>query len=197
MPELPEFHFIAGREEFSSPPLLLLHGSSGDETTLLPLAQEVAPQRPYVALRGGVEWESGFAFFRRNPDRSLDYADIELQTDRLCRFIVDALDRGILKHPPILLSFSNGAIMAASLLRNRPRLASAAILIRPLSPAPEAGFPPVTGMPVLITAGEHDQRRSPEDAVLVEKQFKNANADVSAHVLPTGHDLHEAEAELI
>lgn len=30
MPESPEFHFVTGRAEQSSPPLLLLHGSGGD-----------------------------------------------------------------------------------------------------------------------------------------------------------------------
>ena len=197
MPEWPEFHLIYERADYPSPPLILLHGSGGDETSLVSLADAIAPQRPYMALRGGVEWEGGFAFFRRNPDRSLDHADLDEQTERLCRFIAMAMERNLLAQPPVLLGFSNGAIMAASILQRQPELASAAILMRPLSPAPDAKFPSMPALPIFITSGEHDQRRDPGDAELVRQQFANASADVSALVLPTGHDLHQDEAEII
>ena len=197
MPELPEFHFITGRAEHSSAPLLLLHGSSGDEASLIPLADAIGLQRPYMALRGAIEWEEGYAFFRRNPDRSLDHVDLDRQTDRLCRFIRVTIERKLLAQPPVLLGFSNGAIMAASILRRQPELASAAILMRPLSPAPDAEFPSMPALPILITAGEHDQRREPGDAELVRQQFANTGADVSALVLPTDHGLHQNEAEII
>lgn len=197
MPEQPDFHFITGRAEHSSAPLLLLHGSGGDEASLIPLADAIAPQRPYMALRGAIDWEGRFAFFRRNPDRSLDHADLDRQTDRLCRFIAAAIEQKRLAQPPVLLGFSNGAIMAASILRRQPELASAAILIRPLSPAPDADLASMPALPILITSGEYDQRRQTGDAELVRQQFANAGADVSAHVLPTGHDLHHHEAEII
>lgn len=197
MPEWPEFYVITGRTEHFARPLLLLHGSGGDEASLVSLADAIAPQRPYMALRGAIEWEEGFAFFRRNPDRSLDHADLDRQTDRLCRFMAAAIERKLLAQPPVLLGFSNGAIMAASILQRQPELASAAILMRPLSPAPGADFPSMPALPILITSGEHDPRREPGDAELVEQQFANAGADVSAHVLPTGHDLHQDEAEII
>ncbi|MBB3453059.1 phospholipase/carboxylesterase [Rhizobium sp. BK313] len=197
MPELSGFYFVAGRERFSSRPLVLLHGSGRSEADLVPLADEIAPQRPYMALRGGVGWEDGFAFFRRNPDRSLDYDDLREQTALLCRLIGAAIEQRILRQPPILLGFSNGAIMAASILRTQPGLASGAILLRPLSPAPEEAFPSMRNLPVLITAGEDDERRQPDDAVLVKTQFENCHADVSSYLLPTGHGLHESEAGLI
>lgn len=197
MPESPEFHFVTGRAEHSSPPLLLLHGSGGDESSLVPLADALAPQRPYMALRGGVAWENGFAFFRRNPDRSLDHVDLDDQTDRLCNFIAAGVEQKLLAQPPVLLGFSNGAIMAASILRREPGLASAAILLRPLSPAPDAEFPPMPSLPILIISAEHDERREPGDADLMKRQFANAGADVSAHALPTGHDLHQDEADII
>jgi len=197
MPEWPEFHFITGRADYPSPPLILLHGSGGDEASLISLADEIAPQRPYIALRGAAEWEGGFAFFRRNPDRSLDYLDLKRQTDKLCSFIATAMERKLLAQPPVLFGFSNGAIMAASILHRQPEIASAAILIRPLSPAPDIGFPSMPALPILVTSGEHDQRREPGDAELVRQQFANAGADVSALVLPTDHGLHQDEAKII
>ncbi len=197
MPEQPEFHFAFGRTEHSLPPLLLLHGSGMNETSLIPFADAVAPQRPYVALRGGIEWEGGFAFFRRNPDRSLDHADLDRQTEHLCHFIERAMERTLLARPPVLLGFSNGAIMAASLLRHTPRIVSAAILLRPLSPAPDADLPSLPGLPILIISGERDQRREPGDADFISRQLTKAGADVSAHRLPIGHDLHPDEPKIV
>ncbi|MBM7047899.1 MULTISPECIES: alpha/beta hydrolase [Rhizobium] len=197
MPEQPDFHFITGRAEHSSAPLLLLHGSGSDEASFVPLADAIGSQRPYMALRGAIDWEGGFAFFRRNPDRGLDHVDLDRQTERLCRFIRAAIERKLLAQPPVLLGFSNGAIMATSILRRQPELALAAILMRPLSPAPGAEFASMPALPILITAGEHDQRREPGDADLVKQQFANAGADVSALVLPTDHGLHQDEADII
>lgn len=197
MSEFAGFHYMAGRGDSAVRPLLLLHGSGGNETDLLALADQVASRHPYIALRGGVSWEGGFAFFRRNPDRSLDYDDLALQTARLCSFIETAREHALLRDTPILLGFSNGAIMASSVLRLRPDLAQAAILLRPLSPAPDAIFPPMPEHRILIVAGSHDQRRASGDAVLMREQFENAGADVSSYLLPTGHGLHETEVHVI
>ncbi|MCH4546435.1 MULTISPECIES: alpha/beta hydrolase [Rhizobium] len=145
MPECQDFVFIKGRAEFDAAPLVLLHGSGMHERNLIGLADMVGPDRPYVALRGAVEWEEGFAFFRRNSDRTLDYIDLFNQTHHLADFLLKAMENGLLKRPPVLLGFSNGAIIAASILLHRPETAAGAILLRPLSPAPAADFPELTG----------------------------------------------------
>jgi phospholipase/carboxylesterase len=103
----------------------------------------------------------------------------------------------LLSRPPILLGFSNGAIMASSILLQRPNLVAGAVLIRPLSPAPQATYPQLTGKRILILAGKHDPRRVPQDAVRVREQFEASGAEVRAYVLPTGHGLHETEPALI
>jgi phospholipase/carboxylesterase len=191
------FHYLDARNVADSVPLLLLHGSSGHERDLVPLAETIAPDRPYISVRGGIEWERGFTFFRRNADRTLDYDDLDCQTRRLCNFLTAALDKQLFRQRPILLGFSNGAIAAASILLHEPQLASGAILVRRLSPAPTGAFRNLKGLPVLITAGAHDQRRSPADVKLMAAQLEKGRANVTTHVLPTGHALHHGEAELM
>jgi phospholipase/carboxylesterase len=44
---------------------VLLHGSGGDERELEPLAVDVAPASPILAVRGGISFDGGFAFFHR------------------------------------------------------------------------------------------------------------------------------------
>jgi phospholipase/carboxylesterase len=43
-------------------PLVLLHGSGGDENELVPLAADLAPESPALAVRGGIPFDGGFAF---------------------------------------------------------------------------------------------------------------------------------------
>lgn len=197
MPEFYGFHSVASRNELDAVPLLLLHGSGRSETDLIALADGIASHRPYLALRGRVAWEEGFAFFRRNADRTLDYDDLAEQSRFLGRSIAAALQSGLLKQRPVLLGFSNGAIIASSVLFQQPDLVSGAVLIRPLSPAPDGRFPDLTACPILILAGENDPRRSPGDAVLITAQLRDAGAAVTAHILPAGHGLHQDEAQII
>lgn len=197
MPDLEGFHYRATPTTDTRPPLLLLHGSSRDETELPPLAETAAPGWPYLSLRGPIPWESGYTFFRRNRDRTLDKADLALQTKRLHAFIQAGIESGLIARPPILLGFSNGAIIAASLMIHDSDITAAAILIRPLSPDPDAIIPTMPAKPVLILSGDRDDRRSPEDAIAITRQFRAAGADVTSHSSPTDHYLHEDEPAII
>ena len=196
MPDLQGFHYIALAGDPRLPPLLLMHGSSMDETELLPLAAEAAPDHPVISLRGGIAWE-GNAFFRRNSDRTLDVADLAVQTGRIHSFLSTATENQLISAPPILLGFSNGAIMAASLLMHDPACALGAVLIRSLSPAPDAALPPMAAKPILILGGEYDDRRHPGDAAKSVQQFQAAGAKVEFQISPTGHGLHENEPGII
>jgi phospholipase/carboxylesterase len=197
MPDLQGFHYVAIPGDPRLPPLLLMHGSGMDETELLPLAAEAASDHPVISLRGGIAWESGYAFFRRNGDRTLDIADLAAQTGRVRSFVDAAIKSQSISGPPILLGFSNGAIMAASLLMHDPACALGAVLIRPLSPVPDAALPPIAEKPVLILSGDSDDRRQPEDATISAQQFQAAGAKVEFHISPTGHCLHQGEPGII
>ncbi|MBO9124408.1 MULTISPECIES: alpha/beta hydrolase [unclassified Rhizobium] len=197
MPDLKGFHYRATSTADAGPPLLLLHGSSRDETELPPLAETAAPGWPYLSLRGPIPWESGYAFFRRNPDRTLDQSDLALQTGRLRTFLQAAIETGLIARPPILFGFSNGAIIAASLMIRDPDIAAGAILVRPLSLDPDAIIPSMPAKPVLILSGDRDDRRSPEDATRIASQFQAAGADVTSHSSPTDHHLHDDEPAII
>jgi phospholipase/carboxylesterase len=65
------YNFVPGSCP-SKPPLVLLHGSGGNEHELVRLAAGVAPWSSILAVRGG-----RFAFFHRFPDRSIDEANID------------------------------------------------------------------------------------------------------------------------
>lgn len=173
--------------------VVLLHGSGGSERSLIDLGWSIAPDRALIAVRGRVPWEGGHAFFTRNPDRTLDGADLAARCAEFCG-LLEALDNeGVRK--PILLGFSNGAIMAGAAVLQAPRLSGGAILLRPLSPM-RAPFPGLDGYPVLVVGGALDDRRDPSDAPRVAGLFRDAGATVTEHILPVGHAPDERDVEL-
>lgn len=194
MPKIAGFHCEIDNPDAPGTPLVLLHGSGQDETALQELGGHVSTGAPTVRLRGSVAWEGGFAFFRRNPDRSLDLADLKHQVDKLA-VLLENLGSLFAGRLPVLVGYSNGAIAAAALVRHRPELTAGAILLRSLSPDPSSAFPPLPDYPVLILTGATDNRRAPGDGAILAAQFHQAGATVEHHVLPCGHEWQASGAE--
>jgi phospholipase/carboxylesterase len=189
-------HFIPGSDP-AKPPLVLLHGSGGDEQELVPLAGDLAPGSPILAVRGGIPFDGGFAFFHRLADRSINEADIASRAVILADFIEAASTQYSLTRAPIAIGSSNGAIMAAALLLTRPGLLAGAILFRPLSPF-RADLPArLDGTPILIIDGEKDSRRSPGDGLRLAERTIRAGATVTHHVLPVGHSITTLDRSLL
>jgi phospholipase/carboxylesterase len=185
-------HVLMAGSDPAAAPLVLLHGSGGNEHDLVPLGRKLAPRATLLGIRGAVPFEDGSAFFHRRADRTIDETDIAERCPVLADFIATVAGR-----PPIALAFSNGAIMAAALLLMRPGLLSAAILLRPLSPFAQEPAVNLPAAPVLIIDGAKDSRRLPGDGVRLAKRLVRAGADVSHHVLPVGHAITALDEEVM
>jgi phospholipase/carboxylesterase len=191
-----DYQFIAGTAP-GRMPLLLLHGSGGNEHELVPLASRLAPEASVLALRGSVEIDGGFAFFHRRPDRSIDEADLSARIPPLVQLIAAASEHHVLANPPVALGYSNGAIMAAALLLTCPTLLAGAILLRPLSPF--LIDPPVRldARPVLILDGAKDSRRSPGDGTRLAQRLVQVGAPVTHQILQVGHAITELDEQIV
>jgi phospholipase/carboxylesterase len=189
------YRFLPGTDT-TSPPLILLHGSGGNESDLLPLASELAPNAPRLGIRGTVAIEDGYAFFHRFPDRRVDQADIQARTPVLAQFIEASGARYNFAGPPVAIGFSNGAIMAAALLLAHPGLLAGAILFRPLSPFTHDIPHRLDNTPVLILDGEKDSRRSPGDGLRLANRLVHAGAIMTHHVLPVGHAITDEDKRI-
>jgi phospholipase/carboxylesterase len=180
--------FLPGTDTVGAP-LVLLHGSGGNEFDLLPLAAEVAPTAARLGIRGRVAIEEGYAFFHRFSDRRVDEADIVSKAPVLAACIEAFCARYTFAERPIVIGFSNGAIMAAALLLTHPGLLAGAVLFRPLSPLTHDLPHRLDRTPVLIIDGEQDGRRSSGDGLRLAERLVRAGALMTHHVLPVGHSI--------
>ena len=178
----------------SGTPLLLLHGTGGNEDDLIPLGQSVAPGRALLSPRGKVLENGMPRFFRRLAEGVFDEADVKVRANALADFITEARTAyGIAA--PIALGFSNGANIAAALLYLRPEVLAGAILLRAMVPLSEA---PVTKInaPVLIVSGEVDAMMPLTRAEKLATDLRGAGAVVQHELLPTGHGLTQNDLAL-
>src|SRR5476649_3041847 len=68
-------------------PLLLLHGTGGDENDLVPLGQQLLPGAALLSPRGKVLENGMPRFFRRLAEGVFDQADLKARTVELAEFI--------------------------------------------------------------------------------------------------------------
>ena len=192
MTELSHLHRFLPAAEPGRPPLLLLHGTGGDEDDLLPLGRAVAPGSALLSPRGKV-LEGGMPrFFRRLAEGVFDEADVRRRADDLAAFIAEAREAYGLA-APVALGFSNGANIAAALLELRPETLAGAALLRAMVPLPDAPAAAVAGKPVLILSGASDPIVPAENAARLAGALRTAGALVDHRVLPVGHALSQAD----
>ena len=187
-PDLGFVHrFVPGRDD-AGPPLLLLHGSGGDEHDLVPLAERIGPGRPLLSPRGKTNEQGITRFFRRTADGAWDLDDLAQRTAELADFVRSA--RGAYGLPkPMVLGYSNGANIGWSLLLREPGALAGAILLRSMAPFDPRPLPDLSGIPVLLIAAHDDELIPVERAGLLATLLGEAGADVTYEVLRAGHGL--------
>lgn len=179
--------FLPGKAP-GKPPLLVLHGSGGDEHDLLPLAERIAPGHALLSPRGKVNEGGITRFFRRNADGAWDIGDFQSRASELAGFLKGAQTAYRLGKP-IVLGYSNGANIGWSLLLKEPAALAGAILLRAMLPFDPRPLPDLRGIPVLLIAAHDDELIPVERAGLLAALLGEAGADVTYEVLQAGHGL--------
>jgi phospholipase/carboxylesterase len=198
MTSTPPLSFIHRFEPGTEPgrlPLLLLHGTGGDEGDLLPLGRAIAPGSALLSPRGKVLENGMPRFFRRLAEGVFDEDDVRRRADELAGFVAEA--RATYRLPrPIALGFSNGANIAAALLLLRPEALAGAALLRAMVPLADPPAADLTGKPVLLLSGAADPIVPAENAARLATTLGKAGADVQHRTLPVGHGLSQADVTI-
>lgn len=170
--------------------LLLLHGTGGDESDLLPLGQALAPGATLLSPRGKVLEHGMPRFFRRLAEGVFDVPDLIARTRELAEFVGAAASRyGFDPAAVFGVGYSNGANIAASLLLLHTGVLHGALLFRPMVPFEPESRPRLDGIPVFVAAGRQDPIVPHEQTRRLVALLEQAGADVTMHVEPAGHAL--------
>jgi phospholipase/carboxylesterase len=174
------------------PPLLLLHGTGGDENDLLPLGRTLLPGAALLSPRGAVLENGMPRFFRRLAEGVFDEADIRRRAADLAGFITAARTAYGLA-APVAVGFSNGANIAAALLMLHPEVLAGAVLLRPMVPLRETPPVDLAGRPVLMLSGAADPIVPASNAGSLAERLRTTGAAVTHETLPVGHGLSQTD----
>ncbi|HVU16166.1 MAG TPA: alpha/beta hydrolase [Candidatus Didemnitutus sp.] len=189
--------FVPGTDPTRAP-LLLLHGTGGNEQSLLPLAKKLVPGAPLLSVRGQVLEHGMPRFFRRFAEGVFDLPDVERRTEDLADFIVAAAERYQLNLSRLTaLGYSNGANMAAALLLRRPDVLGAAALLRAMVVLEPGSAPDLRGKRILMLNGAHDPIVPNDHPERLAAMFRSGGATVDARLAEAGHDLTTAEFAVV
>jgi phospholipase/carboxylesterase len=179
-----------------APPLLLLHGTGGDENDLLQFGRMVSPDSALLSPRGRV-LENGLPrFFRRLKEGVFDEEDVRRRAAELADFVEQARRlHGI--NRPIALGYSNGANIAAAMMLLRPGILAGAALLRAMVPLSDPPRSDLSGLPVLIASGNVDPIVPASNSAKLAAMLRTARAEVSHQVLPVGHQLSQADLLIV
>lgn len=173
-----------------SPTLLLLHGTGGDETDLLPLAARIDPGASVLSVRGNVLENGMPRFFRRLAEGVFDEEDLVFRTKELNDFLDQAaLQYSFARDKLVAVGYSNGANIAGSLLFHYADALRGAILYHPMVPRRGIPLPDLSAIPVFISAGTNDPICSPQETEELVQLLQAAGAPVTLHWTSYGHQL--------
>jgi predicted esterase len=176
--------------EAAGPVLLLLHGTGGDESDLLPLGPVLRPGAPLLSPRGRVLENGMPRFFRRFAEGVFDVEDLKARVLELADFVAAARVRYALAERPIVaVGFSNGANIASGLLLSKPHTLAGAALFRAMTPFEPEHPVALSGVPVFINDGHTDPMIPAADAERLAAILKAAGARVSLAWDGAGHAL--------
>jgi phospholipase/carboxylesterase len=196
MTELSFIHRYEPATDASRPPLLLLHGTGGDENDLLGLGRMISPGSALLSPRGKILENGMPRFFRRLAEGVFDEEDVRFRANELADFIAEARKSYGLE-APVAVGFSNGANIAAAMLMLRPEVLAGAALLRAMVPLSQAPAVDLAGKRVLMVSGAMDPIIPVDNSKLLATSLSASGADVQHEILSAGHNLSQTDLQLL
>lgn len=185
-------------KEGSGKPFILLHGTGGDEQSLMEIAEYLDPTSTILSFRGRVSEEGMNRFFKRNGLNQFDIESLEEETDHLLEEITKiSEEKGIAVSDWTLLGYSNGANISGHLLLERISELKKAILLHPMSLGVDTMNTDLSEKKVVLSYGENDPIVSEETFQQLTSQLKNRGAEVTVIETKAGHQVTMEEIDQV
>lgn len=188
--------FKAGTEA-DAPVIVLLHGSGGDESSLMSLAAKAYPGAALLGIRGRVVQDGINRWYKRLTPTTFDQDDIRSEAQAFAGFMATAQKEfGFDLNKAVFIGYSNGANLLAALSMLHPELVQRAALLRPmmvLNKLPEVSLAKDS---ILMVPGKGDTTYGPFASGL-EEAFAAKGASITNHTVDLGHLLGDADVGVV
>lgn len=171
--------FFPGNTQLA--PVLMLHGTGGDESDLLPLATLLFPQHPKLGIRGRIREDGANRYFIRHSHGDFDLTNLSQETDWLLAAIETESQRLHLDAKRmIVLGFSNGANVAAyAWLHKQPQFRTG-VLLHPMLIDPSSTTANLAAVQAFASFGDTDPLVTETNFNQLTHQFTAAGASLTS-----------------
>jgi len=184
-------------ENASNELVILLHGSGGNETSLVPLATKIWPRATLLGIRGRVMQDGGTRWYKRITPVKFDQKDIKLEANAFVTFLTRlADDKDLDLTHATFVGYSNGANLLAATMMLHPDLVKRAVLMRSMPVLDNAPAANLSKARVLTITGEDDKLYSPF-APALSALLRSGGAKVDARTIDADHMLGEKDIAAI
>lgn len=186
-----EYIFIKGT---NSRLLILLHGTGGNENSLIEIAKYIDKNASVLGVKGNVSENGINRFFKRFRPGVFDVENLVEETKILYNFINEfASKNDFLESEIIIIGYSNGANILGSMLYHYGKISKATILMHPMIPIKNFEVVNQSGGHILITSGINDPMVSNEETNELVNILKESGGQVTFYSFGEGHTISLAE----
>lgn len=187
--------YIYQEKKKGAPVFILLHGTGGSETDLVPLAEVLDSEYNILGIRGNVQENGMNRYFKRHREGQYDWEDLDFRGKELYDFIVEKSKEYEFKlEDTVLVGFSNGSNIAIQMILQNPETFKKAALFAPLYPADLSERQNLSDLKVFLSLGEGDPVVPEDESKRVIELFKERDAQVTTTWVK-GHNLSQGAAQ--
>lgn len=177
--------------------VILLHGSGGNEASLVPLARRVWPRAVLLGIRGRVLQDGGTRWYRKITAVKFDEKDVQQEANAFVSFISKLAEKENLDLPnAIFVGYSNGANLLAATMFMHSDLVRRAVLMRSMTVLTHMPKADLSKVQVLTITGKKDKLYSPFAPVLSDA-LRRSGAKLDAEMVDSGHMLGLKDRQII
>ncbi|MBE6173816.1 MAG: alpha/beta hydrolase [Enterococcus faecium] len=170
--------------------MILLHGTGGDEHSLLEIAEFLAPESTLLSFRGNINEQGLNRFFKRNGLNQFDYESLAEESTNLYNEIKDiSRSQDIPLTDWIVVGFSNGANIAAHIMLDQQTELKKGLFFHPMSLNEYQEKSELPDTSVWLSFGEGDPIVSNTSFSQLVRAFDLRGAKVTTQVTNQGHQL--------
>lgn len=183
-------HYLFEEGKPQAKKLLLLHGTGGDETSLVEIAGLLDEEATLLSFRGTIQEAGMNRFFKRNGLNQFDLVSLETESDRLIQMIESiSKEHNIPLEEWIIVGYSNGANIAAHMLLERQFGIKQAILLHPMFLGVATQEFSLSDKQLWVSIGENDPIVSKEASDQLIEQLEKRQASVTITRTNSGHQI--------